>query len=285
MFGDVKLFGRVASGSIAAFVVISTGLLCGYTGAIADANTLAVIYPTPTAREAPVRVGNSVRGDNTTWAKVAALYPAMPRIKASPLTEPFGLKAMPWFAGDIFMKWKGVEADIRTEMDILARCLGNVKDCSSAAQKFLAIVAVGRAQTGRARIGEINRAINLAIQPMSDLKQWGIDERWSAPLETLTTGRGDCEDYAIAKFVALMAAGVASEDVKLVIVQDLAVSDGHAIIAVYVDGSWIVLDNRWLALVEDYKMHRMSPLFVIDHTGVKAYVRLPPENFASALLD
>jgi len=68
-------------------------------------------------------------------------------------------------------------------------------------------------------------------------------------------------------------------------VQDLAVSDGHAIIAVYVDGSWIVLDNRWLALVEDYKMHRMSPLFVIDHTGVKAYVRLPPQTFASALLD
>lgn len=276
------MFGRIA---VAAFVAVSTGLLFGYTGVIADANALSVINSTPTAREALVRVGNSMRGDNTTWTKVAALYPAIPPIKLPPLTEPFGLKAIPWFAGDIYMKWKGVEADIRTETDILARCRENMKDCPSAAQKFLGIVADGRARTGRARIGEINRAINLSIQPMSDLKQWGVDERWSAPLETLTTGHGDCEDYAIAKYVALTAAGIAPEDVKLVIVRDLAVSDGHAIVAAHVDGSWIVLDNRWLTLVEDNKMRRMSPLFVIDHTGVRAYVRLPSRDIASAMLD
>ena len=45
---------------------------------------------------------------------------------------------------------------------------------------------------------------------MSDLAQWGVIDRWSAPLETFTTGRGDCEDYAIAKYVALTAAGVAA---------------------------------------------------------------------------
>ena len=89
---------------------------------------------------------------------------------------------------------------------------------------------------------------------MSDLKQWGVDESWSASLETLRTGRGDCEDYAIAKYVALTAAGVAPEDVKLVIVRDLAVGDGHVVVAAHVDGSWIVLDNRWLTLVEDNKM-------------------------------
>ena len=168
-------------------------------------------------------------------------------------------------------------------MDILARCRQNMKDCPSAAQKFLAIVADGRARTGRARIGEINRAINLSIKPMSDLKQWGVDERWSAPLETLTTGSGDCEDYAIAKYVALTAAGAAPEDVKLVIVRDLAVGDGHVVVAAHVDGSWIVLDNGWLTLVEDNKMRRMSPLFVIDHTGDRAYVRLPPRDITSAL--
>ena len=40
------------------------------------------------------------------------------------------------------------------------------------------------------------------------MAQWGVPDRWSPPLETLATGRGDCEDYAIAKYVALTAAGI-----------------------------------------------------------------------------
>ena len=40
-------------------------------------------------------------------------------------------------------------------------------------------------------------------------------------IATLTTGFGDCEDYAIAKYVALVEAGVAAEDVRLIIARDL----------------------------------------------------------------
>jgi predicted transglutaminase-like cysteine proteinase len=126
-------------------------------------------------------------------------------------------------------------------------------------------------RTGRARIGIINRAINLAIRPMSDLAQWGVIDRWSAPLVTLTTGRGDCEDYAIAKYVALTEAGVAAEDVKLVIVRDLAVGGEHAVVAARLDGHWFILDNRWLMLVEDNQIRQMVPLFVLDQTGVRKF--------------
>jgi predicted transglutaminase-like cysteine proteinase len=84
--------------------------------------------------------------------------------------------------------------------------------------------------------------------PMSDMKQWGVPDRWSSPLESLTTGRGDCEDYAIAKYVALVDAGIPKHDVKLVIVHNLAFDEDHAIVATRVDGEWIVLDNRSLAL-------------------------------------
>ena len=76
------------------------------------------------------------------------------------------------------------------------------------ARTFLDIIAQGRARTGRARIGFINRAINLAIRPVSDLAQWSVLDRWSAPFDTLTSGLGDCEDYAIAKYVALTQAGI-----------------------------------------------------------------------------
>ena len=86
-----------------------------------------------------------------------------------------------------------------------SRCARAIRDrCASpAALKFLAIVDAARLREGRARLGEVNRAINLAIRPVSDLAQYGQVDVWSSPLATLTRGGGDCEDYAIAKFVAL----------------------------------------------------------------------------------
>jgi predicted transglutaminase-like cysteine proteinase len=46
---------------------------------------------------------------------------------------------------------------------------------------------------------QVNRAINLAIRPMSDLTQHGEIEVWSPPLVTFTSGAGDCEDYAMQR--------------------------------------------------------------------------------------
>jgi predicted transglutaminase-like cysteine proteinase len=126
--------------------------------------------------------------------------------------EPFGLGAEPVVDGEILAKWGGVEAQIKVENRELARCRSGGSWCPRAARRFLAIVNVGHTLTGRARIGVINREINLSIVPTSDLAQWGVADRWSAPLETFRTQRGDCEDYAIAKYVALRDAGVAPEE-------------------------------------------------------------------------
>jgi predicted transglutaminase-like cysteine proteinase len=221
--------------------------------------------------------------DSAVRSKLAPQVPKPLAIAAQSATEPFGLQTLPWFSGDIVQKWNGVEAEIHAEAEILAHCRDAVQDCPPAAQKLLAIVAAGRAESGLARIGVINRAINLAIRPTSDLQQWGVVERWSAPLVTLTTGRGDCEDYAIAKFVALRLAGIAPEDVKLVAVRDREANDEHAVVAVDVDGRWIVLDNRWLALLTDSELRRMLPRFVMDESGVRAYVRTPPRDAAPAV--
>lgn len=186
-------------------------------------------------------------------------------------SEPFGLLALPITTGEISVKWQSVRSEIKAEADVLARCQAG-QECPAAAREFLGIVVEGREQLGLARIGVINRAINLAIVPTSDMKQWGVPDRWSPPLETLTTGRGDCEDYAIAKYVALLNAGVASENLKLVIVHVRSLDEDHAIAAVRVDGRWFMLDNRWLALVPDTELPGVDPRFVLDDAGVREFV-------------
>jgi len=92
-----------------------------------------------------------------------------------------------------------------------------------------------------------------------------------APLATLAAGRGDCEDYAIAKYAILRAAGVPAEDLRLLLVRDRAVSQDHAVLAVRDNGQWLILDNRHAALAETAMLPHFAPLFVLDHTGVSLF--------------
>lgn len=281
------MFRRVAACGIAAFIFVLPSVCSGDANVFADVPNASGLIATTRDQtqdhaQDHTKEQTQDRTDGAqTPVRVSALDPAEPSISSKfavgtgvqsrEVTEPFGLNTVPVSNGEVLSKWIGVEADIRAENDILSRCRASAELCPAAARRFLTIVDQGLAQTGRARIGIINRAINLAIRPMSDLAQWGVIDRWSAPLVTLTTGLGDCEDYAIAKYVALKEVGTAAEDVKLIIVRDLAVGGEHAVVAVRFDGHWIILDNRWLILVEDSQIRQMVPLFVLDQSGVREF--------------
>ena len=190
--------------------------------------------------------------------------------------EPFGLYASLLSEGGLREKWLGVERKLDDERVQLALCDGDRDNCvSPAALQLLAIVDMGRAREGRARLGEINRAINLAIRPMSDMAQYGQIDVWSSPLVTLAHAAGDCEDYAIAKYVALRLAGIAADDLRLVVLHDIVRGEDHAVAAARLDGHWLMLDNNRMAMIEDADIRNYRPLFVLDERGVMRYVDTP----------
>lgn len=195
---------------------------------------------------------------------------------AGRLAEPFGLPAAVVSAGAVQEKWHGLARKLDDERVQLALCDGDREHCASeAALQFLAIVDSARARDGRARFGEINRAINLAIHPKSDLAQYGEIDVWSPPLVTFYRRAGDCEDYAIAKFVALREAGVAAEDLRIVIMRDTLLGEDHAVAAARLDGHWLMLDNRRMAMMEDISVRNYRPLFVFDETRLMRYADAP----------
>ena len=65
---------------------------------------------------------------------------------------------------------------------------------------------------------------------------------------------------------------VASKDVKLVVVRNIDASENHAVVAVRLDGAWVILDNRRLPLLTDREIRHATPLFVIDEDGVRQFV-------------
>jgi hypothetical protein len=114
-------------------------------------------------------------------------------------------------------------------------------------------------------------------KPVSDIQQYGLDDYWASPLEMLTSHAGDCEDYAIAKYVALQAAGLAPDDLRLVIVRDLRHQATHAVLAVHQDGEWLLLDNRTLVMVSANEVRGYLPLYVLDQGGVRAVASAPTQ--------
>ena len=190
--------------------------------------------------------------------------------------EPFGVSVAAMPAGALQDKWLRLAHKLDDDRVQIALCDGDRERCASdAALQFLTIVDSGRQRDGRARLGDINRAINLAIRPMSDLAQYGEIDVWTSPLVTFDRGAGDCEDYAIAKFMALRLAGLAAEDLRIVIMRDTIGGEDHAVAAARLDGHWLMLDNRRMALVEDINVRNYRPLFVFDQSAIMKYSDIP----------
>ena len=67
----------------------------------------------------------------------------------------------------------------------------------------------------RASLAYVNETLNHRIVFMSDLENWHVVDHWATPLELFARGAGDCEDYAIAKYFALVSAGVPAARLRL----------------------------------------------------------------------
>lgn len=184
----------------------------------------------------------------------------------------FGIQTAPVMDGALRDKWHRVQGAIGRDLEAIKQCQDG-KSCPAPVRKLLDLSLVGADRNGRARVGLINRAVDLTLRPVSDETQWGVPDRWSDPLETLRFSSGDCEDYAIVKYAALLAAGLSKDSVKIVILRNRLRNEDHAVVAVWVDRQWLILDNLTLTLVRDADVRRAIPEFVLDDQGVKRFMQ------------
>jgi predicted transglutaminase-like cysteine proteinase len=101
-----------------------------------------------------------------------------------------------------------------------------------------------------ARLLEVNRFFNRRILFVDDADAWGQNDYWASPVELLEKGRGDCEDFAIAKYFGLLALGVSPARLRLVYVRASIGGSGgvvqpHMVLAYYPQPSAepLILDN------------------------------------------
>ncbi len=137
-----------------------------------------------------------------------------------------------------------------------------------------------------ARLDAVNRYVNARVAFTDDSRQYRTEDRWAPVGETLRRGRGDCEDYAIAKLQMLRAAGFSDSNLYFVIVKDVARRADHAVLVARAEGRMLLLDNGTDRITDAAAAHDYRPIFsfAAGRVWTHGYQRaLPPVSAAPVI--
>jgi predicted transglutaminase-like cysteine proteinase len=84
------------------------------------------------------------------------------------------------------------------------------------------------------------------LEYRSDIKTWHKSDYWASRLEFLGKGQGDCEDFAVAKFLTMIQLGVPGEKIFLTYVRARGFADAAHLVTTYYKKTGtvpFVLDN------------------------------------------
>lgn len=111
-------------------------------------------------------------------------------------------------------------------------------------QKYQDLLAAARPMPELQKISLVNDFFNQNLVYTNDVDQYNAKEYWAALPETMKSGGGDCEDFAIAKYDTLRSLGV---DQSALRITNVTSNEGpHMVLLYSPDGQFkdpLVLDN------------------------------------------
>lgn len=179
--------------------------------------------------------------------------PQMPRSLVSPAVS----SGKPDIFGTVALKVGHTPLDGRWKRASRARVSG-------AAGAFASSL---RGVDEEARLDAINRYVNRRVRFVDDERQYGRADVWSTANSTLGRGRGDCEDYAIAKIEMLRSAGFSERNLYLVVLKDLVRRADHAVAVVRSGEHMYVLDNGTDELLDSEAVSDYRPILTFSAYG------------------
>ncbi len=134
------------------------------------------------------------------------------------------------------------------------------------------------------KLAAVNDFFNARIRWVEDIDNWGENDYWATPLETMARRKGDCEDFSIAKFVTLLLAGVEMDKLRITYVKaqtggsDSKTFVAHMVLAYYETPSAdpMILDNMVDALRPASRRPDLKPVFGFNSKGLWVGGRTAP---------
>lgn len=133
-----------------------------------------------------------------------------------------------------------------------------------------------RRQDIQTQLRDVNDFFNRRIRWVEDIYNWGQEDFWATPLETMGQGQGDCEDYSIAKYVSLKQLDVPGERLRMIYVRARIgrsqITQAHMVLGYYSTPSAepLVLDNIAPSISPASQRTDLDPVFSFNSEGLWA---------------
>lgn len=126
------------------------------------------------------------------------------------------------------------------------------------------------------KLKAVNAFFNRRIRYASDQETWGQADYWATPLELMGRAQGDCEDFAIAKYISLLLLGIPNERLRLIYVRARfgspasANSTAHMVLGYYADpgGEPVILDSLAAGIRPASARTDLTPVFSFNTQAI-----------------
>jgi predicted transglutaminase-like cysteine proteinase len=128
------------------------------------------------------------------------------------------------------------------------------------------------------KLQKVNDFFNRKILYTDDQEAWGQSDYWATPMESLAKGKGDCEDYVIAKYFTLRNMNIPDKQLRLIYVKARIggpasnIQQAHMVLAYYASGEAepLILDNLISDIRPASRRNDLFPVFSFNGQGVFA---------------
>ena len=178
---------------------------------------------------------------------------------ASPLL--FGARNNPSHNLGAFPKW--VSAMARNELEqknASSTCSPAANNCRLG--KWKKYVSSIKNYPTDSQVILINDYVNRQ-EYVRDSVSWQVNDYWATPKQFFEVG-GDCEDYAITKFISLRMLGIPNESMRIVVLDDLHSRSIHAVLAVDIAGKTYILDNQVKKVTLARNLRHYRPIYSLN---------------------
>jgi predicted transglutaminase-like cysteine proteinase len=124
--------------------------------------------------------------------------------------------------------------------------------------------------TVREKLNLANQFFNNRMIFLDDKVVWRKTDYWATPIEFLRKGKGDCEDYALAKYFTLRQMGVPAEQLRMTYVKALLLNQAHMVVTWYSrpDAIPLVLDNLNPTILPATERSDLLPVYSFNGEGL-----------------
>jgi predicted transglutaminase-like cysteine proteinase len=121
----------------------------------------------------------------------------------------------------------------------------------------------------REKLAVVNDFFNSNVLFVDDFL-WNKEDYWATPIEMLSLGAGDCEDYSIAKYFTLKQLGVDEDKLRITYVKAIDLNQAHMVLTYFENKRAIplVLDNLINEIQPASRRQDLTPVYSFNGTGL-----------------